>query len=70
MAENLLNRQFTVAAPNQGWAGDITYMGTHEGWLYLAVVLDRFNRPVIGWAWADDRRQELVMDASDGLVPA
>jgi putative transposase len=63
VAENLLNRQFTVTAPNQVWAGDITYIDTNEGWLYLAVVLDLFNRQVIGWALADDMRQELVMDA-------
>jgi putative transposase len=63
VAENLLNRQFTVTAPNQVWAGDITYIDTQEGWLYLAVVLDLFNRQVIGWALAEDLRQELVMDA-------
>jgi putative transposase len=63
VAENLLNRQFTVTAPNQVWAGDITYIDTNEGWLSLAVVLDLFNRQVMGWAWAEDRRQELVMDA-------
>jgi putative transposase len=63
VTENLLKRQFTVAAPNQVWAGDITYIDTNEGWLYLGVVLDLFNRQVIGWALADDMRQELVMDA-------
>jgi putative transposase len=63
VAENLLDRQFTVTAPNQVWAGDITYIDTNEGWLYLAVVLDLFNRQVIGWALAEDMRQELVIDA-------
>lgn len=63
VAENLLDRQFTVTAPNHMWAGDITYIDTNEGWLYLAVVLDLFNRQVIGWALAEDLRQELVMDA-------
>jgi putative transposase len=63
VAENLLNRQFTVAAPDQVWAGDITSIDTNEGWLYLAVVLDLFNRQVIGWALAEDLRQELVVDA-------
>lgn len=63
VAENILNRQFTVTVPNQVWAGDITYIDTNEGWLYLAVVLDLFNRQVIGWALAEDLRQELVMDA-------
>jgi putative transposase len=63
VAENLLNRQFTVAAPNQVWVGDITYIETSEGWLYLAVVVDLFSRQVIGWAMADDLGQELVIDA-------
>jgi len=63
VAENLLNRQFTVTAPNHVWAGDITYIDTNEGWLYLAVVLDLFSRQVIGWALAEDMRQELVIDA-------
>ena len=50
VAANALNRQFTGAQPNQVWAGDITYVWTTEGWLYLAVVLDRYSRFVIGWA--------------------
>ena len=50
VAANVLNRQFTVAQPNQVWAGDITYVWTTEGWLYLAVVLDLYSRAVIGWA--------------------
>lgn len=61
-AENLLNRQFTVTAPNQGWAG-ASPRSIQPGWLYLAVVLDLFNRQVIGWALAEDMRQELVIDA-------
>jgi transposase InsO family protein len=50
VAANALNRQFTVAQPNQVWAGDITSVWTPEGWLYLAVILDRDSRAVIGWA--------------------
>src|SRR5207253_8224624 len=49
-AANLLNRQSTVAQPNRVWAGDITYVWTTEGWLYLAVMLDLYSRTVIGWA--------------------
>lgn len=49
-ATNQLNRQFTVAAPNQVWAGDLTYIWTIEGWLYLAVLLDLYSRAVVGWA--------------------
>ena len=44
IAPNLLNRNFTPAAPNQTWAGDITYIATEEGWLFLAVVIDLFSR--------------------------
>lgn len=50
VAPNLLARQFTVAAPNRVWAGDLTYCWTLEGWLYLAVVLDLCSRRVVGWA--------------------
>jgi len=49
-AANTLDRQFTVAAPNRVWAGDLTYVWTTEGWLYLAVLLDLYSRRVIGWA--------------------
>ena len=50
VAENTLNRQFTVEHPNRVWAGDLTYVWTAEGWLYLAVILDLYSRRVIGWA--------------------
>ena len=48
VAPNQLAQQFDVKAPNQAWVTDITYIRTHEGWLYLAVVLDLFSRQVIG----------------------
>ena len=47
---NTLDRQFTVESPNRVWAGDLTYVWTTEGWLYLAVILDLYSRRVIGWA--------------------
>jgi len=50
VAANTLNRQFTVESPNRVWAGDLTYVWTTEGWLYLAVILDLYSRLVIGWA--------------------
>ena len=50
IAPNLLNRNFTVAAPNQAWVGDLTYIATEEGWLFLAVVIDLFSRRVVGWS--------------------
>jgi transposase InsO family protein len=63
IAPNLLNRNFTVSAPNQVWAGDITYIQTEEGWLFLAVVMDLFSRRVVGWSLQPDMRQDLVLDA-------
>jgi transposase InsO family protein len=50
IAPNLLGRNFTVAAPNTVWGGDMTYIPTREGWLSLAVVLDLFSRRIVGWA--------------------
>lgn len=63
VAENLLNREFEVEAPNRAWATDITYVRTWEGWLFLAVVIDLFSRKVIGWSTADHLRTELALDA-------
>ena len=50
IAPNLLDQDFSADAPNQKWAGDISYIWTSEGWLYLAVILDMYSRRVIGWA--------------------
>ena len=63
VAVNQLNRQFTVAAPNRVWAGDLTYIGTMEGWLYLAVLLDLYSRAVIGWAMGRRLTGELTQQA-------
>lgn len=63
VAQNLLQQNFTVAGPNQVWVGDITYIGTDEGWLYLAVVLDLFSRKVVGWSMSDRMTARLVCDA-------
>lgn len=60
---NLLDRDFDVAAPNRVWTGDITYISTAEGWLYLAVVIDLFSRRIIGWAFSARINAELVVDA-------
>jgi len=60
---NTLNRQFAVAHPNQVWAGDITYVWTAEGWLYLAVVLDLYSRRVIAWGMGSRLTQELATAA-------
>jgi len=60
---NILDRSFTVAAPNRVWASDITYVRTWEGWLYLAIVLDLFSRRVVGWSMQSHMRTDLVLDA-------
>lgn len=63
VAENLLGRQFTVAAPNRWWVSDITYIPTREGWLYLAITLDLYHRKVVGWSMDRRMTQQLVIDA-------
>jgi len=63
VAENVLDRDFKPDAPDKAWAGDITYLWTAEGWLYLAVVLDLFSRKVIGWAMEKTMSRELVLKA-------
>ncbi len=62
-APNVLDRQFEVATPNDSWVVDITYIKTHEGWLYLAAVLDLFSRAVIGWSMQSRIDRELVISA-------
>jgi len=64
VAANLLDRNFSPAAPNQAWSADITYIWTDEGWLYLAVVLDLFNREVVGWSIKPRMTADIVMDAA------
>jgi transposase InsO family protein len=63
VAPNQLNREFTVPAPDLVYVGDITYLPTGEGWLYLAIVLDLCSRAVVGWSMANHMRAELVNQA-------
>ena len=63
VADNLLDRQFHPASPNEAWVADITYVPTREGWLYLAVVEDLYSRRVVGWSMADHIDSRLVVDA-------
>lgn len=63
IAPNLLDRNFTPDAPNQVWTSDITYLWTNEGWLYLAIVLDLFNREVVGWSLKPSMKADIVTDA-------
>jgi transposase InsO family protein len=63
VAPNLLNQKFKAAAPDHTWVGDITYVHTNEGWLYLAVLLDLFNREVVGWSTSSRLTRQLTIDA-------
>lgn len=63
IADNLLSRKFNINQPNTHYVGDITYIPTNEGWLYLAVVIDLFSRKVVGWAMENNMKAELVNKA-------
>jgi len=63
VAPNLLQQDFTATRPNQKYVGDITYLWTEEGWLYLAVVIDLYSRRVVGWAMSERMSAQLVCDA-------
>ena len=63
LAPNQLERQFQHDEPDQAWVTDITYIRTHEGWLYLAAVLDLHSRAVVGWSMGSHMRTSLVLDA-------
>ena len=63
VADNLLEQDFTAAAPNQRWASDITYISTHQGWLFLAVVMDLYSRRIVGWSMHRWINRHLVIDA-------
>lgn len=63
IAPNLLDRNFTPEAPNQVWTSDITYLWTDEGWLYLAIVIDLFNREVVGWSLKPRMTADIATDA-------
>ena len=68
VAPDLVQRQFTVSAPNALWVGDITEHTTDEGKLYLAVIIDAFSRLVVGWAMGEHATAELVIEALDMAV--
>jgi transposase InsO family protein len=63
ISANLLNREFSVSEPDTVWAGDITYIATDEGWLFLAVVIDLFSRQVVGWSLRQDMTRDIAIDA-------
>ena len=62
-APDLIGRDFTAAAPDLRWCGDITYIRTWQGWAYLATVIDLYSRKLVGWAIADHMETSLVTDA-------
>lgn len=68
VAANLLGRDFEPEGPNESWCADITYIPTHEGWLYLAVVEDLFSRMIVGWSMADSMESRLVVDALEMAI--
>jgi len=63
LAPNRLQQKFEVANPNETWVTDITHIRTHEGWLYLAVVIDLYSRRVVGWSMQSRIKKELVLNA-------
>ena len=63
ISPNLLERRFDVDQMNQYWVGDITYVATKKGWLYLATVIDLYSRNIVGWSMANHMRASLVNDA-------
>lgn len=68
VAPNLLKQDFKVNTPNRVYVGDITYIGTGEGWLYLATVVDLFNREVVGWSMDLTMTRKLIIDAFNAAV--
>jgi transposase InsO family protein len=68
IAPNVLERNFEVELPNAAWVTDVTYVWTHEGWLYLAAILDLFSRRVVGWAVSANNDRTLALSALDRAV--
>ena len=68
IAPNLLDRSFYASQSNQKWAGDISYIWTRDGWLYLAVMMDLHSRRIIGWAVSNRLKQDLALQALNRAV--
>jgi transposase InsO family protein len=69
-ADNLLDRNFVAEGPNLAWVGDITYLPTRRGWVYLAVLIDLFSRKVVGWSLESHMQTELCLDALSSALAA
>jgi len=65
IAPNLLNRCFEAKKPNQVWVGDVTFVSTLQGWLYVAILIDLYSRMIIGWAMSERNNKQLVINALD-----
>ncbi len=63
MADNLLDQNFNPVAPNQVWAGDITYLKTGEGWMYLTIIMDLYSRHIVGWYISKRMTADLICKA-------
>ena len=63
IAPNRLNRDFTARQPNQTWVGDVTFIATRAGWLYVSILLDLYSRKVVGWSMSKSNDGKLVHDA-------
>ena len=67
-APNLLQRNFTARQPNEVWVGDVTFVPTQQGWLYLAVLIDLYSRQVIGWSMSNRNNTPLVSAALEMAI--
>ena len=63
IAKNLLRRNFKAKKPNHVWVGDVTYMATDEGWLYLATCIDLYSRKIVGWSMSSRMTSDIVVNA-------
>jgi transposase InsO family protein len=68
IAPNLLAQDFMTTGPNQKWAGDISYIWTQQGWLYLAVIIDLYSRRVVGWAVSNRLKKDLAIRALEMAI--
>lgn len=68
IAPNVINRCFKAQRPNLIWLGDVTFISTRKGWLYLAVIMDLYSRMIIGWAMSEQNNKRLVLNALDMAI--
>ncbi len=65
---DLVEREFTAAAPNRLWVADLTYVKTHSGWVYVAFIIDVFSRMIVGWQISTSLRSDLAIDALEMAI--